>query len=50
MTQEKQNVMWNINNETFIENCGILSMKWEIGNRSVTSKDTVIDNHIHVNF
>lgn len=50
MTHEKQNVMWNISNETFVENCGILSMMWEMDNCLVTSKDTVIDHHILVIF
>lgn len=45
MIYEKQNVMWNISNETFAENCGILSMMWEMGSCLVTSKDTVIDQN-----
>ena len=50
MTHEKQIVKWNISNETFVENCGILSMKWEMANCFVISKDMVIDHHILVIF
>jgi hypothetical protein len=50
MTHEKQNVKWNISNETFVDNCDILSMKWETDNCLVTSKDNVIDHHILIIF